>query len=221
VLASTKLPSGVRDVLRTVDFTPGSGMDFTAIGRSLGLVALIYCCASLLLAFQGRITTSLVQRAVYRMRQDAQAKLSRLPLSYFDGQPRGEMLSRVTNDIDNLAQTLQQTLSQIALSLLTIVGVLTMMFWISWELSLLALVTIPVSVWLAAKIGKRAQPQFVKQWGTTGGSTARSRSSTPGTPWSRSSAGSRRRSRSSTSATRRCTGLASRRSSSPAASSPR
>ena len=168
VLASPRLPSGIRDVLRTVDFTPGSGMDFTAIGRSLGLVALIYLCSSLLLAFQGRIITSLVQRAIYRMRRDAQAKLSRLPLSYFDGQPRGEILSRVTNDMDNLAQTLQQTLSQIALSLLTIVGVLAMMFTISWELSLLALVTIPVSVWLAARIGKRAQPQFVKQWGTTG-----------------------------------------------------
>ena len=168
VLASPQLPSGVRDVLRTVDFTPGVGMDFTAIGRSLGLVALIYLCSSLLLAFQGRIITSLVQRAIYRMRRDAQAKLSRLPLSYFDGQPRGEILSRVTNDMDNLAQTLQQTLSQIALSLLTIVGVLAMMFTISWELSLLALVTIPVSVWLAARIGKRAQPQFVKQWGTTG-----------------------------------------------------
>jgi ATP-binding cassette subfamily B multidrug efflux pump len=168
VLASPQLPSGIRTVLRTVDFTPGVGMDFTAIGRSLGLVALIYAFASLLLAFQGRITTSLVQRAVYRMRQEAQAKLSRLPLSYFDGQPRGEILSRVTNDMDNLAQTLQQTLSQIALSLLTIVGVLTMMFTISWELSLLALVTIPVSVYLAGKIGKRAQPQFVKQWGTTG-----------------------------------------------------
>ena len=168
VLASPQLPSGVRDALRTVDFTPGVGMDFTAIGRSLGLVALIYLCSSLLLAFQGRIITSLVQRAIYRMRRDAQAKLSRLPLSYFDGQPRGEILSRVTNDMDNLAQTLQQTLSQIALSLLTIVGVLAMMFTISWELSLLALVTIPVSVWLAARIGKRAQPQFVKQWGTTG-----------------------------------------------------
>jgi ATP-binding cassette subfamily B protein len=168
VLASPQLPAGIRAVLRTTGFTPGVGIDFTALGRSLGLVALIYTCSSLILAFQGRITTSLVQRAVYRMRRDAQAKLSRLPLSYFDGQPRGEILSRVTNDMDNLAQTLQQTLSQIALSLLTIVGVLTMMFTISWELALLALVTIPLSVWLATVIGKRAQPQFIKQWGTTG-----------------------------------------------------
>jgi ATP-binding cassette, subfamily B, multidrug efflux pump len=168
VLANPQLPSGIRSVLGSVGFTPGVGMDFSAIGRTLGTVALIYTCSSLILAFQGRITTSLVQRAVYRMRRDAQAKLSRLPLSYFDGQPRGEILSRVTNDMDNLSQTLQQTLSQIAMSLLTIVGVLTMMFTISWELALLALVTIPVSVWLAGKIGKRAQPQFVKQWGTTG-----------------------------------------------------
>jgi ATP-binding cassette subfamily B protein len=168
VLANPNLPSGIRSVLGSVGFTPGVGLDFAAIGRTLGTVALIYTCSSLILAFQGRITTSLVQRAVFRMRRDAQAKLSRLPLSYFDGQPRGEILSRVTNDMDNLSQTLQQTLSQIAMSLLTIVGVLTMMFTISWELALLALVTIPVSVWLAGKIGKRAQPQFVKQWGTTG-----------------------------------------------------
>ncbi|HWG27782.1 ABC transporter ATP-binding protein [Actinospica sp.] len=168
VLANPGIPSGIRSVLGSVGFTPGVGLDFSSLGRTLGVVALIYTCSSLVLAFQGRITTSLVQRAVYRMRRDAQAKLARLPLSYFDGQPRGEILSRVTNDMDNLAQTLQQTLSQIAMSLLTIVGVLTMMFTISWELALLALVTIPVSVWLAGKIGKRAQPQFVKQWGTTG-----------------------------------------------------
>src|SRR5262249_10288175 len=158
-LNDPSIASGTRAVLRSVDFTPGVGIDFTALGRTLGLVALIYCCSSLVLAFQGRITTSLVQRAVYRMRQDAQANLSRLPLSYFAAQPRGEILSRVTNDMDNLAQTLQQTLSQIALSLMTIVGVLAMMFSISWELALIALVTIPGSAVLAAKIGKRAQPQ--------------------------------------------------------------
>ena len=168
VLNNPNIPSGIRSMLNSVGFTPGVGMDFASIGRALGVVALLYTCSSLVLAFQGRMTTSLVQRAVFRMRRDAQAKLSRLPLSYFDGQPRGEILSRVTNDMDNLAQTLQQTLSQIAMSLLTILGVLVMMFSISWELALLALVTIPVSVWLAAKIGKRAQPQFVKQWGTTG-----------------------------------------------------
>ena len=113
---------------------------------------------------QGRLTATIVQRAVFRLREQVQAKLSRLPLSYFDRQPRGEILSRVTNDIDNLAQSLQQTLSQMVTSLLTIVGVLTMMFVISPLLALIALVTVPVSVCVAARIGKRAQPQFIRQW---------------------------------------------------------
>jgi ATP-binding cassette subfamily B protein len=105
---------------------------------------------------------------VFDLRRQSQAKLARLPLSYFDGQPHGEVLSRVTNDIDNLAQTLQQTLAQIVTSLLTIVGVLAMMFWISPLLAVIALVTVPVSVFVTTRIGKRAQPQFVKQWSTTG-----------------------------------------------------
>jgi len=117
---------------------------------------------------QGRVTTYIVQRLVFRMRADAAAKLSRLPLSYFDRQPRGEILSRVTNDIDNLAQSLQQTLSQMVTSVLTIAGVLGMMLWISPLLALIALVTVPVSVLTVSRIGKRAQPQFVRQWSTTG-----------------------------------------------------
>ncbi|MGW7657964.1 ABC transporter ATP-binding protein, partial [Streptomyces tendae] len=109
-----------------------------------------------------------VQRAVFRLREDVEHKLARLPLAYFDKQSRGEMLSRATNDIDNIQQTLQQTLSQIMASLLTIVGVLSMMFWISPLLALVALITVPVSVWVTTRIGKRAQPQFVQQWKTTG-----------------------------------------------------
>ena len=95
---------------------------------------------------QGRIVARLVQKAVYDLRQQVEAKLSKLPLSYFDRQPRGEILSRVTNDIDNLAQSLQQTLSQVVTSMLTIVGVLAFMFWISWLLALIALVTVPASI---------------------------------------------------------------------------
>ena len=97
-----------------------------------------------------------------------ESKLSRLPLSYFDKQPRGEVLSRATNDIDNIGQTMQQTMGQLVNSLLTIVGVLAMMFWISWLLALVALVTVPVTVLVATRVGKRAQPQFVQQWKTTG-----------------------------------------------------
>src|SRR5262249_28251084 len=95
-------------------------------------------------------------------------KLGRLPLSYFDEQPRGEVLSRATNDIDNIQQSLQQSLSQMTQAFLTIVGVLVVMFWISWLLALVALVTVPLSIVVAMRIGKRAQPQFIAQWASTG-----------------------------------------------------
>jgi ATP-binding cassette, subfamily B, multidrug efflux pump len=147
---------------------PGHGIDFNAVGTVLLWVLLIYVGAALAGFVQARIATRVVQRSVYRMRQQVEEKLARLPLSYFDKQPRGEVLSRTTNDIDNIAQTLQQSLSQIAASLLTIIGVLAMMFWISWLLAIVALLTVPVSVIIATRIGKRAQPQFIKQWSTTG-----------------------------------------------------
>ncbi|UQI49581.1 ABC transporter ATP-binding protein/permease [Streptomyces sp. HU2014] len=158
----------VADLLSSVDFTPGRGIDFDAVGQVLLWVLLIYVGASLFGFVQARIATVVVQRAVFRLREQVEEKLGRLPLSYFDKQQRGEVLSRATNDIDNIAQTFQQTMSQIVTSLLTIVGVLAVMFWISWLLALVALVTVPVSVIVATKIGKRAQPQFVAQWKTTG-----------------------------------------------------
>jgi ATP-binding cassette subfamily B protein len=147
---------------------PGHGIDFGQVGKVLLIVLAIYAGASLLSLTQGRLIANLVNRSMYRLREQAQAKLSRLPLSYFDRQPRGEVLSRVTNDIDNLAQTLQQTLGQLVISLLTIVGVLAMMLWISPLLAVVALVTVPISVVVAGRIGKRAKPQFIKQWATTG-----------------------------------------------------
>ncbi|MBH1936154.1 ABC transporter ATP-binding protein [Streptomyces sp. AV19] len=158
----------VADVLSGVSFTPGQGIDFDAVGTVLLWVLLIYVFASLFSFVQGRVVTTAIQRTVFRLRQDVEDKLGRLPLSYFDKQQRGEVLSRATNDIDNIAQTLQQTLSQIMASVLTIVGVLAMMFWISWLLALVALVTVPVSVIVATAVGKRAQPQFVAQWASTG-----------------------------------------------------
>ncbi|WP_065961196.1 ABC transporter ATP-binding protein [Streptomyces sparsogenes] len=158
----------VADMVASMDVVPGQGIDFDAVGTVLLWVTAIYAFSSLLNLFQARIATVVVQRMVFRMREDVEAKLARLPLSYFDKQPRGEVLSRATNDIDNVQQTIQQTLSQIMTSLLTIVGVLAMMFWISPLLALVALVTVPVSVVVATKVGKRAQPQFVAQWKTTG-----------------------------------------------------
>ncbi len=155
-------------MLSAMHVVPGQGIDFGHVGQILLLVLLVYLGSSAAMLMQGRVTATVVQRMVFWLREQVQAKLSRLPLSYFDRQPRGEILSRVTNDIDNLAQSLQQTLSQLVISLLTIVGVLTMMFIISPLLALIALVTVPVSVFAVARIGKRAQPQFIRQWSTTG-----------------------------------------------------
>jgi ATP-binding cassette subfamily B multidrug efflux pump len=155
-------------LLRSVDVVPGQGIDFGHVGRVLLIVLVIYLVSSVLMWLQGRLTATVVQRAVFELRERVEKKLSRLPLSYFDNQSRGEVLSRVTNDIDNLQQSMQQTMSQIVFSLLTIVGVLAVMFWISWLLALIALVTVPISIALAALIGKRAQPNFVRQWSTTG-----------------------------------------------------
>ncbi|WP_229912584.1 ABC transporter ATP-binding protein [Kitasatospora herbaricolor] len=159
---------GVADMLNSVDFTPGQGMDFGAIGTVLLWVLAIYVASALFGIVQGRIAANAIQRTVFRMRESVDAKLSRLPLSYFDKQPRGEVLSRVTNDIDNIAQSMQQTTGQVVNSTLTVVGVLAMMFWISPLLALIALISVPASIVVATKVGKRAQPQFVSQWKTTG-----------------------------------------------------
>ncbi|MGW1932172.1 ABC transporter ATP-binding protein [Streptomyces sp. NPDC001919] len=160
--------SGMADMLSGVDFTPGQGIDFSAVGEVLLVVLGVYVAAGLLMLVSTRMSIKVINRTVYRMREDVQTKLARLPLSYFDKAKRGEVLSRATNDIDNISQTLQQSMGQLINSLLTIVGVLAMMFWISPLLALVALVTVPVSVFVAARIGKRSQPHFVQQWKSTG-----------------------------------------------------
>ncbi|MEI5011217.1 ABC transporter ATP-binding protein [Streptomyces sp. PmtA] len=159
---------GLADMLSGVDFTPGRGIDFTAVGGVLLVALAVFAAAGLLMLVSTRASILVINRTVYRMREDVQAKLARLPLSYFDKARRGEVLSRATNDIDNISQTLQQSMGQLVNSLLTIVGVLVMMFWISPLLALVALVTVPLSVVVAARVGKRSQPQFVRQWQSTG-----------------------------------------------------
>jgi ABC-type multidrug transport system, ATPase and permease components len=156
------------DMLARMDLVPGAGIDFGRLGRVLALAALLFLAAGLLSWLQGYLLTGIVQRSVRQLRTDVEAKLNRLPLSYFDAQPRGELLSRVTNDIDNIAQSLQQTLSQLLSSLLTVVGVLVMMFVISPLLAVVALVTVPLSVLVTQQIAKRSQKQFVAQWQHTG-----------------------------------------------------
>ncbi|MGN6635095.1 MAG: ABC transporter ATP-binding protein [Oryzihumus sp.] len=156
------------DVLQGVDVVPGQGVDFTALAHVLMLALAIYVLASLLAWQQGRVTTLVVQRTVHAMRREVEEKFARLPLAWFDGRSRGEVLSRVTNDIDNIAQTLQQTMSQLLTALLTVVGVLTMMFVVSPLLALIALVTVPLSALVTVRIGKQAQPRFIEQWASTG-----------------------------------------------------
>ncbi|MFE2451928.1 ABC transporter ATP-binding protein [[Kitasatospora] papulosa] len=159
---------GLADMLTGVDFTPGTGIDFGAVGQVLLAVLVVYVGAGLLMLVSTRVSIRVINRVVFQLREDLQTKLARLPLSYFDRQQRGEVLSRATNDIDNISQTMQQTMGQLINSLLTIVGVLIMMFWISPLLALVALVTIPLSVFVAARVGKRSQPNFVAQWKVTG-----------------------------------------------------
>jgi len=158
----------VADMLSGTDFTPGQGIDFDAVGQVLLLALGTFLLAGLLMAVATRLVNKAVNKTVYRMREDLQAKLSRLPLSYFDKRQRGEVLSRATNDMDNIQQTLQQSMGQLVNSLLTIVGVLVMMFWVSPLLALVALVTVPLSFVVATRVGKRSQPHFVQQWRTTG-----------------------------------------------------
>ncbi|MFJ8647338.1 ABC transporter ATP-binding protein [Streptomyces sp. NPDC093546] len=145
-----------------------AGVDFRAVGEVLALAVGVIAASSALTWVQMRLAMTAVQRTGHRLRELAQEKLARLPLAYFDKQPRGEILSRATNDIDNITQTMQQAFSQMVRALLTLTGVLAMMFWISPLLALIALATVPLSVVVATLIGKRAQPQFVRQWAVTG-----------------------------------------------------
>jgi ATP-binding cassette subfamily B multidrug efflux pump len=155
-------------VIATYRGEPGAGIDFGALATVLQWVLALYLISSIFGWLQGRLLNTVVQRLVYELREDVEAKLHRLPLRYFDGQPRGELLSRVTNDIDNISTTLQQTLSQLLVSGLTVIGVLAMMFSISPLLALIALAVIPVSVVVTGQIGKRSQKLFVAQWKHTG-----------------------------------------------------
>ncbi len=157
------------DVLSGVpDLQPGQGIDFEAVRNVLLLALAIYVVAMLLSWFGGLLLNRVVQNTVRTLRDDVEAKIHRLPLSYFDRSPRGELLSRVTNDIDNVSQSLQQTMSQLLTSLLTVFAVLAMMLSISPLLALVALTTVPVSVLVTRWIMSRSQGQFIAQWRRTG-----------------------------------------------------
>ncbi|MFB2596873.1 ABC transporter ATP-binding protein [Herbiconiux sp. P17] len=156
------------DLLSGIALTPGQGIDFDALAMVLGVVLVLYVAASVFSWLQGRVLNTVVQNTVYRLREEVEAKINRLPLAYFDKMQRGELLSRVTNDMDNVAQSLQQTLSQMLTSILTVIGVIVMMFVTSPLLALISLITIPLTVGITAVIAKRSQKMFVAQWAHTG-----------------------------------------------------
>jgi ATP-binding cassette subfamily B protein len=156
------------DMLGGMNLDPGHGIDFDALQSVLGIVLLLYVFASAFSWLQGYILNAIVQRTVYKLREDVETKVNALPLTYFDKVPRGELLSRVTNDVDNIGQSMQQTLAQLITSLLTVIGVLSMMFLISPALALIALVTIPLTLLITTAIAKRSQKLFVAQWTHTG-----------------------------------------------------
>jgi len=156
------------DMLAAIHLTPGVGVDFGALGGVLVFLIGIYVVSSIFAWMQGYIMAGVTQRTVLRLRTDVDEKLGRLPLRYFDNHPRGDLLSRVTNDIDNIGQSLQQSLTQLITSLLTIVGVLIMMLLISPILAVVSLLAVPASLVVTVVIIRRSQQQFVAQWASTG-----------------------------------------------------
>ena len=160
--------SNLADLLARMHVVPGQGIDFNALGGVLMLALGLYVASAFFGWVQGYLLNDVVQRTVFELRADVEDKLSRLPLQFFDRQPRGELLSRVTNDIDNVSLSLQQTISQLLSSLLTVVGVLVMMFVVSPLLAVVMLLTVPVSIGVATQVAKRSQKMFVAQWANTG-----------------------------------------------------
>jgi ATP-binding cassette subfamily B protein len=156
------------DMLSAMTLTPGAGIDFAALANVLLWALALYVLASAFMWMQAYILNGVVQRTMFRLRERIEAKINKLPLRYFDSIQRGELLSRVTNDVDNISQSLQQSISQAVTSLLTVLGVLVMMFILSPTLALIALVTVPLTLVTTALIAKRSQKLFVAQWKHTG-----------------------------------------------------
>ena len=156
------------DMVRAMDLVPGAGIDYAALSRVLLVALAVYVGSAFLSWLEGFILNRITVRAMYRLRADVEAKIHRLPLSYFDRVQRGELLSRVTNDIDNITNTLQQSLSGALTSVLTVLGVLAMMLSISWRLTLVALIVLPLMAVVFGVIGPRSQRAFTVQWARTG-----------------------------------------------------
>lgn len=156
------------NLLSGMDVVPGQGVDFGAVARTLALALGLYLVAALLVWIQARLLNVVVQRTMVALRADVEDKVHRLPLRYFDSRQRGEVLSRVTNDVDNLQQSLSMSITQLLTSVLTVIAVLVMMLTISPLLTLLTVVTVPLSLWITRSIARRSRTLFIAQWTNTG-----------------------------------------------------
>jgi ATP-binding cassette, subfamily B, multidrug efflux pump len=156
------------NLLKGVNFRPGHGIDFMTLGDLLLIVLGLYVFAAIFNWAQAYLLAGVTQRTMYRLRRDVEAKINRLPLSYVDKHTRGELLSRVTNDIDNISTSLQQTLSQLISNVLLVLGTIILLFTIDWELALISLITVPLTLLVTTLVAKRSQKRFVAQWKHTG-----------------------------------------------------
>ncbi|SDS95032.1 ATP-binding cassette, subfamily B [Pseudarthrobacter equi] len=156
------------DMVSRMELVPGTGIDFNKLTMLIAMVLLMYFVSNIFLWLQGYVLNRIVMKVIRKLRDDTEKKLNRLPLNYFDTRQRGDVLSRVTNDVDNIQQALQQAFAQLINSLLTVVGIVIMMFIVSWQLALIALVALPLSGVAAGLIGVRSQKLFAAQWKNTG-----------------------------------------------------
>lgn len=156
------------DFLANLELIPGTGINFERLAELLLIVLGLYLVSALFNWLSGWVLNGLTMKVIYKLRTDIEHKLNRLPIGYYDTKQRGDVLSRVTNDVDNIQNALQQAISQLIQSVLTVIGIIIMMFVVSWQLALIALIALPLSAVVAGVIGGKAQGLFARQWKTTG-----------------------------------------------------
>ncbi|MGD9714030.1 MAG: ABC transporter ATP-binding protein, partial [Thermomicrobiales bacterium] len=162
------IPESQRSAISEMDLSARHGIDFDAILRKIQLLVALYLLSAAFGYVQAWIMAGVSQQVTYDLRDGISQKIDRLPLRYFDSRSHGEVLSRVTNDVETISQTLNQSLSQIVTSLTMLIGILAMMIWISWEMTLVAMMIVPVSLVLIRLITQRSQPWFVQQQASLG-----------------------------------------------------
>src|SRR5690625_4788585 len=156
------------EMLAKSGVTPGVGIDFGLLGQKIGILIAMYVGAALFQWWSGYLLNLLVMRVVYRLREDIETKINTLPLAFFDSRQRGDIMSRVTNDVDHVQNALQQGFSQALNSLLRVLGFAAMMFILSWRLALIALIALPLTALVAGLLGSRSRNKFTEQWRETG-----------------------------------------------------